>query len=346
MKLHRVLMTSLAVACLVGVAILAQTTDTPGVKMATAAEKLLASLKDDQKAKGAFTFDDKERTNWNFIPLEDKATKKPTRKGLRMDEMTDEQKNIALDLLRAGTSSSGYTKATTIMSLESILADLEKNRKDAFTRSPGWYFVSVFGKPSKTGKWGWRIEGHHLSINFTLDGGKVIGSTPFFFGANPATVKGGKREGLRTLPEAEDHARELFKSLDEDQRKVAVQKEQFKEIEQGKSAPNVGEPKGLAGEKMTDKQRDVLLKLLKSYTDRMPGEVGEVELSQAKKAGLEKVHFAWAGDSEPGKPYTYRVQGPTFVIEFLNVQADSADNPANHIHSSWRNIKGDFGLAK
>src|SRR5262249_47190048 len=152
--------------------------------------------------------------NWNFVPLEDTKTKTPTRKGLRMEEMTEAQKKTTLELLRAGTSSTGFEKATTIMSLESILADLEKGRN--FTRSPGWYFVSLFGTPSKTGRWGWRIEGHHLSINFTLDGGKVIGATPYFFGANPAVVKGGPKDGLRTLPEAEDPARELIQSLDDD----------------------------------------------------------------------------------------------------------------------------------
>jgi hypothetical protein len=344
MRLHRVLLATVAAALLLGVVLVAQTTETPAAKMSAAAEALVAGLDKDQKARAAFAFDDKERTNWNFVPLEDRATKKPTRKGLRLEEMTEAQKKAAMDLLRAGTSPSGYNKATTIMSLEAILADLEKGR--GFTRSPGWYFVSVFGTPSKTGKWGWRIEGHHLSINFTLDGGKVIGATPYFFGANPATVKGGPKDGLRTLAESEDLARELIKSLDDEQKKTAQQAKQFEEIEQGKTAPNVGEPKGLAGEKMSDRQRDVLLKLLKGYTDRMPEEIGALELELVKKAGLGKVHFAFAGTGEVGKPYTYRVQGPTFVVEFLNIQEDSAKNPANHIHSSWRNIKGDFGLAK
>lgn len=344
MRLHRVLLATLAGVLLLGVVLVAQTTETPAAKMTAAADSFLTLLNNEQKSKAVFAFDDKERTNWNFIPMEDKATKKPTRKGLRLEEMTPEQRKATLALLQAGTSGSGYKQATTIMSLEAILADLEKGR--GFTRSPDWYFVSIFGTPSKTGKWGWRIEGHHLSINFTLDGGKVIGATPYFFGANPARVMAGEREGLRTLAASEDYARELFKSLDEDQKKLAHQAKQFEEIEQGKASPNVGNPVGLAAAKMSDKQRDVLLKLLEAYTDRMPESVGALELEQVKKSGLEKVHFAYAGGTEPGKPYTYRLQGPTFVVEFLNVQEDAANNPANHIHSSWRNVKGDFGLAK
>jgi hypothetical protein len=311
--------------------------------MATAGEKFLGSLSAEQKAKGVLDFDDKDRTNWQFVPYQDKQ-KKPLRKGLRLEEMTAEQKQAALALVKAGTSMEGYTKATTIMSLESILHELEKN--GANVRNPEWYFFSVFGKPSRTGKWGWRVEGHHLSLNFTLDGGKIVGATPAFFGANPAVVKAGDRKGLRTLPEAEETAQALFESLDPEQKKVAFQAKQFKEIEAGKPVPNVGDPVGLPAAKMNEKQRDLLNRLVKGYADRMPPEVAAVELQQVRQSGMDKIHFAFAREEDKsGKPYTYRVQGPTFVIEFLNVQSDSAGNPANHIHSAWRNLKGDFGIA-
>jgi hypothetical protein len=339
MKLHRLLLGLAACGALLGIAYLGHTAETPGVKMTNAASKFLDSLKDDQKSKAVFGFDDKERTRWFFTPQQD-MEKKATRKGLRLEEMTDEQKKLALELVRSGTSDSGYTKATTIMSLEAILKDLEKN--GAMVRNTGWYFFSVFGDPTKTGKWGWRVEGHHLSLNFTLEGGKVLGSTPAFFGANPAKTKDGKR----TLPEAEDLAIDLLKSLDKDQLSAALQKDQFPEIKEETPAPPVGAPKGLPGAKMTDKQKVVLQGLLEAYTDRMPAEVAEMELKQVKEAGLDKVHFAYAGGTAEGQPHSYRVQGPTFVIEFLNVQPDSARNPANHIHSSWRSIKGDFGTAQ
>jgi hypothetical protein len=341
MKLLRVLLALTALVVLAGLAHVRQATEPPGLKMVDAGDKFLASLTPEQKGKATFAFDDKERLNWHFIPLQD-ANRKPTRKGLPLFDMTDAQKDAARALLRAGTSANGFTKATTIMTLEAILHELEKGGRTV--RDPGWYFFTVFGTPAKTGKWGWRVEGHHLSLNFTLDGGQIVAATPTFFGANPAAVKDGPRKGLVTLPEAEDLARELFKSLDEDQKKLAHQGTQFGEVQGQTAAPKVGPPKGLAGARMTAPQQTLLVKLLRSYADRMPPEVAETEMNEVKKAGVDKVHIAFAGSAEPGKPHTYRIQGPTFVVEFLNVQADSAQNSANHIHSCWRNTHGDFGV--
>jgi hypothetical protein len=343
MRLFRTTLALASAVVLVGVAYVGQSKETAGTRMTAAAKKLLQSLSADQREKATFAFESKERTNWYFTPRQDDK-KRSTRKGLPVEEMSEEQKQAALALLHAGTSESGYTKATTIMSLESILAELEKG--GAMVRKPGWYFFTIFGNPGKDGQWGWRVEGHHLALNFTLDGSKVVASTPAFFGANPATVKDGPRKGLRTLAEAEDLAKELFASLEEDQRKIARQEKQFPEIEEAKPAPNVGEPKGLPAAKMNEKQKTLLQDLLKSYASRMPSDVAETELAQVREAGIDKVHFAFAGGTEPGQPYTYRIQGPTFVVMFLNVQADSAKNPANHIHSAWRNIKGDFGLVQ
>jgi hypothetical protein len=331
-----------ATGALVSVAYVGQEKGTSGGHMVSAAKKFLDSLTEDQRTRTAFAFDSKERTNWNFVPLQDKQ-KKYMRKGLPLEQMTTEQQEAARSILRAGTSEAGFSKATTIMSLENILADLEKQRGPV--RNPERYFFTLFGTPSRTGKWGWRVEGHHLSLNFTLDGDKVIGSTPAFFGANPATVMQGDRKGLRTLPEAEDLAKDLFKSLDERQRTVAYQEKPFPEIEQGQPAPRVAEPKGLAAAKMKAPQRTKLEQLLQSYADRMPADISQAEMNQVREAGLDRVYFAYTGGVESGEPYTYRIHGPTFVVEFLNVQDDSASNPANHIHSAWRNIQNDFGRA-
>jgi len=343
MKLFRMFAAVAAVAMLAGVAYVNQVTEPSAAKMVTAAEKFLGTLTAEQKKQATFDFDDKERFNWHFIPLQDKD-KKSTRKGLPLETMSKEQRQAALDLVKAGTSEDGYAKATTIMSLEAILRDLEKNG-GAMVRNPEWYFFAVFGTPSKTGKWAWRVEGHHLSLNYTLDKGAVVSATPAFFGANPATILSGERKGFRTLGEAEDLARDLFNSLDEEQKKTALQPKHFGEPSQKEPHPKVAEPVGLAAAKLTDKQKATLQKLMESYANRMPADIARDELARAREAGIDKVHFAFAGTPEAGKPQTYRVQGPTFVIKFLNIQADSAGTPNNHVHSAWRSIKGDFGQA-
>lgn len=342
MRLHRIVLALAVFACLAGIAYVRQTNDTVGERMASAADKFLATLNEKQKAKATYEYDDKERLNWHFVPLQDNK-KNPTRLGVRMQEMTEAQKIAARALLQSGTSRQGYLAATTIMSLESILRELETG--GTIVRDPGWYFFTVFGKPSKTGKWGWRVEGHHLSLNFTLDGGQIVSATPAFFGANPATVKQGKQSGKRAIPEAEDLAKDLFKSLDDDQKKIAVQEKQFREIEGHTRKPTLSSPAGLAAAKMREEQRSTLYRLLESYADRMPAEVARVEIEKVKKTDPEKLYFAYAGGVNEGQPHSYRVQGPEFVVEFLNIQADSAKNPANHIHSAWRNTKGDFGLS-
>lgn len=344
MNLRRLLLSSLVLGIVLSATLLGQEKDPVGTRMTEAAEKWLALLNDDQKGKAIFPFDSPERSNWFFIPLQDKANN-PTRKGLRLEKMTAEQKEAARSLVAAGTSGKGYAKVIGIMSLESILRELEATKVGGLVRNPEWYFFTVFGSPSKTGKWGWRVEGHHLSLNFTVDRGKVVSATPYFLGANPAELRTGPKKGLRTLPEAEGPPRQLLEALSAEQKTLALQPKQFEEIEQGKTKPNVGPPVGLPAAKMDDKQKGILRQLLQGYADRMPAEVGTAEMARVMEAGLDKVHFALARDEDkPGKPFSYRVQGPTFVIEFLNIQNDSAGNPANHIHSSWRNLEGDFGL--
>jgi hypothetical protein len=329
---------------LAGAGFVAREAEGPASRMAGAAEKFLDSLEATQKSKATFAFDDKERTRWFFTPQQDLKARKPLRKGLPLAEMNDKQQELARALIKSATTETGYKKVATIMSLETILADLEKSGR--MVRDPLWYFFTVFGTPSKTGKWGWRVEGHHLSLNFTLDGGKLVSATPLFLGANPALVQQGPRKGLRTLPEADKPFRDLVALLDDDQRKTARQAKLFPEIEEAVAKPGVGGPVGIAGAKLDDKQKAAVLKLIEGYAGRMPPETAAFELAEIKKVGLDMVYFAYAIDeAKPGKPYSYRVQGPTFVIEYLNEQRDSAGNPANHIHSAWRNIKGDFGLA-
>ena len=298
--------------------------------MRAAAQNYLAALAPEQASRVKFPFGDGERLNWHFIPR--------PRKGLPFKEMDPAQQRLAHAFLSSGLSQRGYMKATTIMSLEAVLKELEQGKGPA--RDAELYYVSVFGEPSDSATWGWRVEGHHLSLNFTLAEGQLVASTPSFFGSNPAEVREGPRRGLRTLAGEEDRGRDLLQSLDEKQRAaVVINKEAFKEILSGNSRKaDVGPPVGLPAAKMTRKQVDLLTALLEEYAGNMPADVAAARLEQVRRAGIEKVHFAWAGGITRGQPHYYRVQGPTFLIEYDNTQ-----NNANHIHAVWRNFDGDFG---
>jgi hypothetical protein len=317
--------------------------DPVGGDMTKAADRFLASLSAEQAVKARLAFEDPRRLDWHFIP-------KAERKGLQIKEMTAEQRKLAHALLHSGLSEIGHDKASTIMSLEAILHELEKNRQGAQIRDPERYYFTVFGAPSIQGKWGWSVEGHHLSLNFVVSDGKLVSATPAFFGANPATVQTelsvGPKKGQRTLAKEETLAFELLKSLTADQRKEAVIDQEAPKDIRGPATPQppMDAAAGVAGSKMTEAQLKTLWGLIESYAANMPQEVGAAWLSEIKKAGTEKVHFAWAGADKPGVGHYYRLQGPTFLVEFINVQADSANNPANHIHSVWRSMTGDFGV--
>jgi Protein of unknown function (DUF3500) len=302
----------------------------PGPLMAEAAGKFLAALTQEQRARALFPFDADERLNWHFIP-------KP-RRGLSFKEMDEPQRELARAFLRAGLSQQGYLKATTIMSLEEVLHALEGGRGPI--RDPELYFFTVFGQPSEKETWGWRVEGHHLSLNFTVVQGRLIASTPQFFGANPAEVREGPRRGLRVLHAEEDLARELLNSLTPAQRARAVIAERAPgEIITGASRKaEIAEAKGLPAGEMTEKQRATFTALLRAYVEAMPQTIADERLARLRQAGMEKIRFAWAGGAERGQPHYYRLQGPTFLVEYDNTQ-----NNANHIHTVWRDFHGDFG---
>ncbi len=298
--------------------------------MTLAAQHFLASLSPEQRAQAAFPFQDDERQNWHFIPKE--------RKGLPLLDMQPQQKALAHALLAAGLSQQGYIKAVTIMSLEDVLRIMEN--ADPNYRNPQKYYFSIFGEPSDTGTWGYRVEGHHLSQNFTVVNGK-IGDTPSFFGSNPAEVREGPRKGLRVLAAEEDLARDLLESLTPEQKKIAIVVDKaYPDIltMASRKAALEGQPSGLSAAKITKKQFDLLLTLLSDYANNVPEQMAQAREEHIKKAGTN-LFFAWAGAEQRGGPHYYRIQSPTFLIEYDNTQ-----NNANHIHSVWRDFNGDFGL--
>jgi hypothetical protein len=299
--------------------------------MATAAERFLASLTPEQRKQATFSFDSAERLRWHFVPQFE-------RNGLPLKAMTEPQRKAAHELLKTGLSDRGYATYTQIMQLENILKVVENGRGPM--RDPEMYRFSVFGTPSPKGTWGWRVEFHHISLHFTVVNGTAIASTPSFAGANPAEVRDGPQKGQRTLGPLEDTARALVTALDEGQRKTAiVNAVALNDIVTGNTLDiNPLSPVGVRASALTAAQKDLLQRILDAYAGLMAPDIAADRMMKIRIAGLDNVTFAWAGSIERGQKHYYRVQGPTFLIEFDNTQ-----NDGNHVHSVWRDFRGDFG---
>jgi hypothetical protein len=198
----------------------------------------------------------------------------------------------------------------------------------------------VFGTPTAKGTWGWRVDGHHVSLHFTVVNGDITVSTPTFFGTNPAEVREGPKAGTRILADQEDSARVLMLHLTEAQRaKAVITRDAPGDIlTTNRYLVDPLTPAGLPSGELTGPQRDQLLRIVGLYTSAMTEEIAGKRVARLRAAGVEKITFAWAGELERGKKHYYRVQGPTFLIEFDNTQ-----NDANHVHSVWRDFNGDFG---
>jgi hypothetical protein len=297
--------------------------------MIKAANALLEKLPAEQKAKAVFEFGNAERKNWHFVPRE--------RKGLPLKEMSPEVRKLAMELAKTGLSNDGYKKATLIMSLEPILREMEKDTTGR--RDPDKYFVSIFGTPGTKEPWGWRFEGHHLSLNYSTVSGAAPSMTPSFFGSNPGEIREGENKGLRILGKEEDLGRELIQSLTDEQRKIAIIAGQApSDILSLPSRPERTKPEGIAWDKLTPAQQTKLKLVIKEQLFRCRSDVAEEEIVRIEKAGLSKIHFAWAGGLERGEPHYYRVQNESFVVEYDNTQGK-----ANHPHSVWRDWDNDFG---
>lgn len=300
-------------------------------KLIAAAQQFLNSLDEAQKDQATFSFEDHERLNWHFVPRE--------RKGLPFKEMNEQQRKAAHELIQASLSQKGYKKATNIMELENVLRDIENRGPNDTYRDPLNYYFTIFGTPQQEEVWGWRLEGHHLSVNFSTLDNEIVSATPTFFGSNPGKVPSGPKKGWRVLQPEEDLARELVKSLNADQLQTAlIAEEAYPEIVTGtEPQAQIGNPEGIAFPEMTAEQQEKLMQLLQVYYDVYKPEFAKEEMQQIKE-NQDQMHFAWAGGLNPGDPHYYRIHGSEFVIEYDNTQ-----NNANHIHTVIRDLQNDFG---
>jgi hypothetical protein len=300
----------------------------------TAARALLSSLPAGSRARATFPFASAERTRWHWtVPAS------VPRNGLPLGEMTAAQRKLALALLRSSTSPTGYRKALDIMALQGVLQRMNTGFSDPF--DPDLYFVSVFGTPGSAA-WGWRLEGHHLSRHFTVVDGTVV-AEPFFLGAWPTRAASAYRSverGSRTMAREEDAAREIVRSLDGRLRARAVFSEESLTDHVTQNAVRVS-PLDRVGVLMRDLPSSGqvrVLEIVRTYLANYPSALARDALGRVERAGVGRIRFGWAGSMRPGQPQYYRLQGPTFLLEF-----DNSRNEGTHIHSVWRDYQRDFG---
>jgi hypothetical protein len=301
--------------------------------MSAAATDFLQMLSAKQKDKIQFDFDGDERYNWHYIPK--------SRKGLPLKDLSEVQQKAALDLLHTALSDTGFKKTTAIIQLENVLREVENRPANDEYRDPANYYFSIFGNPADS-VWGWRLEGHHISFNFSVKNNVLVSATPGFLGSNPAVVLSGPEKGKHILKDETELGLALLHSLDASQlQKAMFDKEAPSEIITGASRKAmIEEPKGILYAELNDDQKKMFMQVLSIYIHRYTRLFAMNMMQEIEAKGLNNLRFAWAGAQQQGigSPHYYRIQGPTIIIEYDNTQ-----NNANHIHTVVRDLENDFG---
>lgn len=304
-------------------------------EMAEAASRFLNSLSSNQKAKASFKYTDGERVFWYYPPL--------NRRGLPLRDMEQEQRDLAYAVMESTLSEEAYKQAKLIIEHELVLGPLEAEKgAEGWDRNPELYYWSIFGEPNGgDGPWAWRVEGHHVSLHFSVWGDKVIATTPFFFGANPAEVRKGPKQGLRILSRREDLAFELLDSMDSSQssRAIVHEKAPWDIYTYNATRASLPEGEGLAASRMNGTQREIMMALITEYVNQVRGDVSRQKLESIRENGIDDFHFSWHGGPKRTDKHYYRIHGGSFIVEFDNQQ-----NDANHIHSVIRDVDNDVAF--
>ncbi len=303
------------------------------------ARTFVAMLPDSTRSVALRAFDNADRTRWFFIPTELIPN---GRMGLVVSRMAPRERDVAFSLLHTALSDDGYRTARAIMANEAVLGKLESTMPGThLIRDPERYFVTVFDTAAGYEPWGWRMEGHHLSVNVTgIGAGGLYVVAPLFMGANPHRIPSGPNAGARLLAAEEDVARTLLGSFSAEQRARAIVSDTtYGEMRTRNDPKARALPKeGIAAADMTEAQRTILRQLLTVYSNRMSPASARAQWQRIEEAGFGNLHFVWAGSSIIGKAHYYRIHGPTVLVEY-----DNSQNNANHSHTVWRDLEHDFG---
>ncbi|MFF0340909.1 DUF3500 domain-containing protein [Kribbella sp. NPDC004875] len=298
---------------------------------------LLASLTPAQLDKIRAPFDTADHKEWTYLPGD--------RPGLPLSELTPAQQLLAKRLVELGCSERGAADSWAVLDAEVILRGIP-----ALPESGDWegsvlggrYFLRVLGDPSGTEPWAWRLNGHHLALHVTFVDGAVA-FTPQFIGSNPAEVLTGPEAGRRFLAAEQDLGFQLLHALEPGQLEIAHVSPEAPDDMLTRHDPVADASllhRGLGYGDMTENQRQLLSLLIGQYVGRAAGPIGLQTWQDITEHGIERLTFAWAGETQPGVGHRhyYSIAGPSFLAEYDNTQ----DN-ANHIHSVWRDLRNDWG---
>ncbi|MEP7279332.1 MAG: DUF3500 domain-containing protein [Bacteroidota bacterium] len=299
------------------------------------ANTFIALLNDTQKTKALYPFDTAERYRFMYIPLED-------RKGISMNELNTAERTAVMDLLKTSLADKTVKKIQSIMLLDNVLKEMEHRKPEDHFRDPGKYFLTIFGIPSAKTIWGWRFEGHHVAFHFSANKKVLVAGTPSFLGSNPAIVQQGPHKGENVLKEETDKGFAMLHALLPGELKKAIMDITVPKdiITAASRKAMIEHPSGVRYSELSPAHQQLLLQLISLYIHRYTKLFADNMLKEIQTAGLNNLWFSWAGYTEPvlGKPYYYRIQGPSIIIEYDNSQ----DN-ANHIHTVIRDLNNDFG---
>lgn len=322
--------------CLLGILFCLYTITNYGQELTDLANKFIETLSPSLRTETLMNLESKERLKFNYVPIK--------RRGATFKDFNEIQKEAAINLLKASLSEQGYNKTMAITQLENILIVLEDNKlrmpDGSPMRDPLNYHFLVFKDQNNNSFWGWRFEGHHISLNFMAGENSILSSTPSFMGSNPGVVPSGPHKGKEVLKEESELGFALVNSLSEEQlKKALISSDAPRDIISGTSTElsNI-EPLGISFKNLTKEQQKVFLQLLQVYLHNYEAKFSANFWSKIEAAGIEKLSFAWAGSLAPGKGHYYRIQNGIVLIEFDNTQ-----NNANHVHTVVRDLTNDFG---
>jgi hypothetical protein len=293
----------------------------------------LSVLEPDKREAASFAWNGSQWRAWNYFGIG--GFIKP---GLRIEQMNAAQKEAAWKVLAAIWSSAGVAKARNVMLLQDVLAEMGNA---AGMRSSERFSLSVFGTPSESGSWGFRVEGHHLTQSVAVRDDRIVSVTPSSFSSYPNRVKSGRHAGLNTLKEEEMLARRIIADLAPGlQQRARLSDSAIRNIMSyaGRERANAKKA-GVAAAELTSAQRDLLWQLIETYTvEHLSSVLSDPQRARVRAGDRDAVHFAWYGPNTPERAFGYRVIGDGFVIEL-----GSVDPEAQHLHTVYIDLANVLG---